>query len=94
MHVQPPAENKVDGVMEAVPGREGEGDGAPSAEIEVRHRGETEEVIFLFPSRVRQAFCDIGLVLYQRAPPEKELRLRIRQGKIRGDFSACGYPPP
>lgn len=48
MHVQPPAENKVDGVMEAASGRGGEGDEAPSAEIEVRHWGgtETEEVIF------------------------------------------------
>lgn len=48
MHVQPPAENKVDGVMEGALGRGGEGDEAPSAEIEVRHRGETEEVIFFF----------------------------------------------
>lgn len=60
MHAQPPAENKVDEVMEAAMESGGEGDEAPSAEIEVRHRGETEEVIFflfiiffLFPSRVR-----------------------------------------
>lgn len=50
MHVQPPAENKVDGVMEGTLGRGGEGDGAPSAEIEVRHWGETEGVIFFFIS--------------------------------------------
>lgn len=55
-HVQPPAENKVDGVMEGALARRGEGDEAPSADIEVRHWGETEKVIyflFLFPSRVR-----------------------------------------
>lgn len=48
MHVQPPAENKVDRVMEGALESEGEGDEAPSAEIEVRHRGETEGVIFFF----------------------------------------------
>lgn len=55
MHVQPPAENKVDGVMVGALERGGEGDEAPFAESEVRHRGETEEVIFFFsfPSRVR-----------------------------------------
>lgn len=36
---KPPAENKVDGVMEGVLEKGGEGDEAPSAEIEVRHRG-------------------------------------------------------
>lgn len=48
MHVQPPAENKVDGVMVGALERGGEGDEAPFAESEVRHRGETEEVIFFF----------------------------------------------
>ena len=27
---------------------------------------------FLFPSRVRWAFCDIGLFLYQHAPPQRK----------------------
>lgn len=45
VHVQPPAENKVDGVMEGALESEGEGDEAPSAEIEIRHRGKTEGVI-------------------------------------------------
>lgn len=48
MHVQPPAENKVGGATEAVLESAGEGDEASSAEIEVRHGGETEEVIFFF----------------------------------------------
>lgn len=48
MHVQPPAENKVDGVMEGALESEGEGDEAPSAEMEVCHRGETEEDFFFF----------------------------------------------
>ncbi|KAG7238996.1 hypothetical protein INR49_030261 [Caranx melampygus] len=43
VHVQPPAENKVDEMMEAAMESGGEGDEAPSAEIEVRHQGETEE---------------------------------------------------
>lgn len=50
VHVQPPARNKVDGAMEAALERGGEGDGAPSAEIEGRHQGEREEEIFYFPS--------------------------------------------
>lgn len=64
-------------------------DWGPSSGIDRR-----SDFFFFFPSRVRWAFCDIGLVLYQHAPQEKRLRLRIREGKIRGDFTACGYPPP
>lgn len=48
MHVQPPAENKVDGVMEGVLENGGEGDEAPSTEIEVRHRGRNRRSDFFF----------------------------------------------
>ncbi|KAI3368304.1 hypothetical protein L3Q82_008017 [Scortum barcoo] len=45
VHVQPPAENKVDGVMAAALEREGEGDEAPSAEIEQEEEEEEEEAV-------------------------------------------------
>lgn len=61
MHVQPPAENKVDGVMEGALERGGEGDEAPSAEIEVCHWGETEEVIFFyFPPGLDEHFVTLA----------------------------------
>ena len=82
--------------MEAASERGGKGDEAPSTEIEVRHQGETEDFFyfFYFPPGLDERSVTLAYFYISVPPPEKELRLRIRQGKIRGDFTACGYPPP